>query len=145
MVEPVRRLLLVLMGTVGAVLLIACVNVASLVARPHRLAPANGDLVHPGRAWRRTRPSIRHLLTENVLLGATGGAAGIALAVGGLRLLRTLATTLARWDLGLQVAFPRLDEIAIDPPVLTFTIVASVAPVFCAASRPRYGTRPPIR
>ena len=46
---------------------------------------------------------------------------------GGLRVLRALATTLARWDLGLQAAFPRLDEIAIDLPVLAFTVAASAA------------------
>ena len=123
--EPVRRLLLVLMGTVGAVLLIACVNVASLsLARTARREREIAIRVALGAGRGRV---IRLLLTESVLLGLAGGAAGIALAVGGLRLLRTLATTLARWDLGLQAAFPRLDEIAVDLPVLAFTVAASVA------------------
>jgi putative ABC transport system permease protein len=125
MVEPVRKLLLVLMGTVGVVLLIACVNVASLslartASRQRELAIRVALGAGRGRVF-------RHLLTESVLMGVAGGAGGIALAAGGLRLLQTLATTLARWDLGLQAAFPRLDEIAIDLPVLAFTFAASVA------------------
>ena len=125
MVEPVKKLLLVLMGTVGVVLLIACVNVASLsLARTASRQREIAIRVALGAGRGRV---IRHLLTESVLLGAAGGAVGIALALGGLRVLRALATTLARWDLGLQRAFPRLDEIAIDLPVLAFTIAASVA------------------
>ena len=125
LVEPVRRLLLILMGTVAVVLLISCVNVASLsLARTAVRQREIAIRVALGAGRARV---IRHLLTESVLLGLAGGVVGVGLAVGGLQLLRSLATTLARWDLGLQVAFPRLDEVGVDLSVLAFTIATSVA------------------
>ena len=125
LVEPVRRLLLALMGTVCVVLLISCVNVASLslartAARQREIAIRVA--LGAGRAR-----IIRQLLIESVLLALAGGVVGIGLAAAGLQLLQTLATTLDRWDLGLRVAFPRLDEIAVDVPVLAFTVASSLA------------------
>jgi ABC-type antimicrobial peptide transport system permease subunit len=121
---PVKPALIVLSGAVALVLLIACVNVANLLlartaARQREIAIRLAIGAGRGRL-------IHQALTESVLLALVGGVAGIALALGGVRLLRTLAASLPRRDVGPGVAFPRLDEIGIDPSVLAFTLIASV-------------------
>ena len=124
LVAPVKPALLMLAGAVGLVLLIACVNVANLLlartaARDHEIAVRRAVGASPGRL-------IRQLLTESTLLSCLGGLAGTALAFGAVRLLRTLATSLPRRDLGPGVTLPRLDEIGIDLSVLGFTVVIAV-------------------
>jgi putative ABC transport system permease protein len=125
LVAPVKPALLVLMGAVGFVLLIACVNVANLVfartdARQREIAIRTALGASRGRI-------IRQLLTESVLLSLLGGIAGTALAVGGVRLMRSLATTLSRLDLGVQLPFPRLQEIGVDATVLGVALATSLA------------------
>jgi predicted permease len=108
------RMLWVLMGTIGIVLLIACANVANLVlvraeGRQHEMAlrAALG-----ARRWR----IGRELLLENLILGLAGGAMGVALAFAGLRLLMTLAPR----------SIPRLQEVTLDPAVLGFALLLSL-------------------
>ena len=124
LVAPVRPALLMLAGAVGLVLLIACVNVASLLlartaARDHEIAVRRAVGASPGRL-------VRQLLAESTLLSAIGGLAGTALALAAVELLRSLATALPRRDLGPGVMLPRLDDIAIDLPVLVFTLVVAL-------------------
>ena len=124
LVAPVKPALLVLMGAVGFVLLIACLNVANLVfartdARQREIAIRTALGASRGRI-------IRQLLTESVLLSLLGGIAGTALAVGGVRLMRSLATTLSRLDLGVQLPFPRLQEIGVDATVLGVALATSL-------------------
>jgi putative ABC transport system permease protein len=124
LVAPVKPALLILAGAVGLVLLIACVNVANLLlartaAREHEIAVRRAVGASPGRL-------LRQMLTESTLLSVIGAIAGTALAVGAINLLRTLATSLPRRDLGPGVSLPRLDEIAVDVPVLVFTIVVAL-------------------
>jgi predicted permease len=104
----------VVMGTLGLVLLVACANVANLIlvrteSRQRELA-VRAAL---GASWGRI---ARGLLTESVVLGLTGGALGVAVAYGGLRVLRTLGSS----------SLPRMNEIAIDQPVLLFAGGVSV-------------------
>jgi predicted permease len=104
----------VLMGTIGMVLLIACANVANLL-----LVRADGRRQELairaalGAGWGQI---ARELLMESVILGLLGGAAGLALAGGALKLLVAMA----------PANLPRVENISIDNTVLWFTLAVSL-------------------
>jgi putative ABC transport system permease protein len=105
----------VLLGAVACVLLIACTNVANLLlarasVRERELALRAAIGAGRGRL-------VRQLLTESLLIGITGGIMGIVLARLGVSALIAIAPK----DL------PRLDAIAMDWRVLTFTVLLSLA------------------
>ena len=113
-VGDIGKTLWVLMATVGMVLFIACANVANLLlvrAEGRQLELAIRAAL--GAGWRRI---ARELLLESMVLGVAGGALGLGLAYAALRLL--VATGPAN--------LPRIDEIAIDSPVLLFTLAISL-------------------
>ncbi|HKP13445.1 MAG TPA: ABC transporter permease, partial [Blastocatellia bacterium] len=110
-IKPKLKLLLIV---VAAVLLIACVNVASLLlarasSRQKEIAIRTALGASRGRI-------ISQLLTESVLLGLAGGVVGLALAFAGLRLVVALNPP----------NIPRLSEINIDLIVLVFTLAVSL-------------------
>jgi predicted permease len=108
-VHEVRPTLLVLMGAVGFVLLIACVNVANLsIARALVREQEMGIRMALGAGRRRL---IRQMLNESVLLSLLGGLAGILLA----RWLLTALIKLAPPNLA------RIDDVRLSGRVLLFT------------------------
>jgi putative ABC transport system permease protein len=124
LVAPVRPVIVVLASAVAFVLIIACVNVTNLLltrnaARRRELAVRVALGASPGRV-------VRYVLTETLLVTAAGGAAGVLLAFGGVSVLRTLGTTLARRDLTPGVSIPRLEEIGIDGTALIFSVVITL-------------------
>ena len=110
----IGRVLWILLGVVGIVLLIACANVANLFlvraeGRQQELAVRSALGASRGRI-------ARELLTESLLLGLAGGIVGVAFARAAVGLLRKLA----------PATLPRVDEIAIDPIVLLFALAVSL-------------------
>jgi predicted permease len=114
-VGNVRRALLVLLGSVALVLLIACANVANLLlARAAGREKEVAIRTALGAGWKRL---ARQLLTESILLGLLGGAAGLLVAQLSLFVLRTINPG----------NIPRLDDIGINGTVLAFTFGLSLA------------------
>ena len=114
----IGRVLWIVFGTVGIVLLIACANVANLFlvraeGRQQELAVRAALGAGRGRI-------ARELLSESTILGLAGGAVGLLLAAAGVGVIRRLA----------PATLPRVEEIGIDPAVLLFTLAVSLATSF---------------
>ena len=109
MVADVRSRLFLLLGAVGLILLIACVNVANLGLS--RAATREKEIAVRTAMGAEHSRVIRQLLTESVLLALLGGVLGIVFATEGLRLLKA----------ALPADTPRLADAHIDWRVLAFT------------------------
>jgi predicted permease len=115
LVGSIASALWVLMGAIGAVLLVACANIANLMLV--RAESRRSELAMRAALGARPQRIARELLVESLVLGAAGGVLGLLLAYVGLRGLIAIGPS----DL------PRLHEIAVHPPVLAFAVVASLA------------------
>ena len=114
LVGDVGPILWMLLGAVGFVLLIACVNVSNLLlarstgrTREFAVRAALG-----AGQWR----LLRQLLTESMLLALAGGGLGLLLAGWGARVAIS----------ALPTALPRADEIGLDVRVMLFTLGVSL-------------------
>ena len=114
LVGNVRLTLLLLLGAVGFVLLIACVNVSNLLlarstgrAREFAIRAALG-----AGQWR----MLRQLLTESLLLAFFGGVLGLLLAGWGTQAALSVLPT----------ALPRAQEVGLDSRVLLFTLAVAL-------------------
>lgn len=108
-----------LFAAVGAVLLIACVNLANLQLA--RAVSAERETAVRSALGASKAQLVWSRLTESVLLAVIGGAAGVALAFAGVRLLLALV----------PATVPRLDEVRVNAPVLLFaagiSMIAAIA------------------
>jgi predicted permease len=111
LVGNIRKSLLIFMGAVAFVLLIACANVANLLLM--RAASRRQEIAVRTALGARRQRLIRQLLTESILVSLAGAAAGVLLAIVGVRVLLALAPA---------GKVPRIDEIHIDGWVLVFAL-----------------------
>ena len=110
----VRSGVTLMWAAVGAVLLIGCVNIANLLlartlSRRREMAIRTAIGASRGRL-------ARQVLVESVVMSAVGGIVGVAAAYWALHVIVSAAPA----DL------PRVNEIQIDPRVLTFTMCLSL-------------------
>jgi len=131
-VGDVRRILYVLLGAVGCLLLIATANVANLLLA--RAASREREMAVRGALGAARGRIIRQLMTESVVLGVVSGLAGVALAFWGTRALIALAPE----------GIPRLGEVGMSTPIFLFALsvasicglIFSVAPAIRASHTP---------
>lgn len=112
-IQDVRQVAWILLGSVTAVLLIACANVASLLLA--RVAARERELAVRSALGATRAGLMRQMLTESALLSLIGAAAGCALAEGLLKLFVAIAPS----------SLPFLANAQIDLRIVAFTAVVS--------------------
>ena len=118
LVAGIRLIVLVLWGAVGLVMLLACVNVASLMIS--RTLSRQREMAVRAAVGARRWQLIRQLLSESVVIGLAGGVLGLLVAVWGTRGIATLAPksfTTSVYD---------LNNVPLDWRVFVFTFALSV-------------------
>jgi putative ABC transport system permease protein len=107
-----RPTLLLLFAAVGLVLLLACVNVATLYVE--RASAREREIAIRAALGAGRARIVGQLLTESLIVAGLGAVAGLALAMAGVRVLVAM----------LPAGTPRAEEIAVDGHVLAFALAA---------------------
>ncbi|MGH9314741.1 MAG: ABC transporter permease, partial [Vicinamibacterales bacterium] len=105
-----RPALFVLLGAVGLLLVIACINVASLLLA--RGASRAREVAVRAAIGATRRRLVQQFLTESLLVAGVSALLGVALAAGGIRALAALT----------PIDVPRLQSVTIDLRVLLFAV-----------------------
>ena len=122
-VRGVRRSLWLLLGAVALVLAAACGNIACLLLadgsrREHEIAVRAALGASRGRI-------AGQLMLEGAIMALAGSAAGVAVARGGMAVIRRLAAGL-----------PRAEELVVDGRLIAFALATSVATTLCFTLAP---------
>ncbi len=126
LVHDVRTSLLILLGAVGCVLLIACVNVANLLLT--RAAGRTREVSIRAAIGASRSRIVSQLLTESILLALAGGVLGVLLAI-------SIAQLLVAHAPGANAILPAGD-IPLDPRVFLFVFAVSLATGIAAGLYP---------
>ena len=121
-----RRGLVLLLAAVGAVLLVACSNLANL-SLTRALARLRDAAIRTALGASR-RHLVARVVVEQLVLAAAGGTLGIAIAGVALRLFVTTA----------PIDLPRVGEVTIDVRVLTFAVLAAAVAGLAVATVPAW-------
>jgi putative ABC transport system permease protein len=120
--EYIRPALLLLLGAVGLLLLLACVNVASLLLA--RVTGRRKELGIRAALGARRGRLIAQVLSESLLLSLMGAALGVFFAFWGVDLLSAvLPNTLPMVDAGAEIVRPAL---TVDARAMAFALLISI-------------------
>jgi putative ABC transport system permease protein len=129
LVGDVRLAVLVLFGAVGAVLLIACGNIGSLMLT--RASGRRRELAIRAAIGAGTGRLLTQLIAESLMLSIAGGVLGIVLA-------SWILSGLSTW-VGTRLPIPLLSQVTIDPSVLAFAAIVTVLTTLICGLAPAIG------
>ena len=129
LVGDVRLAVLALFGAVGAVLLIACGNIGSLMLT--RASGRRRELAIRSAIGAATGRLLAQLISESLMLSLAGGVLGIVLA-------SWLLSGLSTW-VGARLPIALLSQVTIDPAVLAFAAIVTVLTTLICGLAPAIG------